>query len=83
MNPAQVQFADDVGRNNDDRTPERDNYLAKTRTHSQKELMTSVCISEVAPPLKSMVAPPLRSMVAPPLKSTRGQQSSGGQKGPG
>src|ERR1700739_2228819 len=79
--PVQIRVADNVGRNNDDRTPERDYCLAKTGTDSKGELMTSGSMSRVAPPLKSKVAPPLKSKVAPPLKSKVAPplKSTGGQ----
>jgi hypothetical protein len=81
--PPQIRVADNVGRNNDDGTPERDYCLAKTGTDSKGELVTSASISKMAPPLKSKVAPPLKSKVAPPLKSIGGQHSEAPHKLPG
>jgi hypothetical protein len=52
--PPQVYVADDVGGNNDDRTTAGDNWLDKTDTDSQSELMASARISRVAPPPNSM-----------------------------
>jgi hypothetical protein len=43
------QATDHVGRNNDDRTSERDDCLAKTGTDSQRVLMTSACITNKVP----------------------------------
>jgi hypothetical protein len=44
-----IQATDHVGRNNDVRTSERDDCLAKTGTDSQRVLMTSACITNKVP----------------------------------